>query len=88
MRRLANLARLTAELVAGGALAPTVLKAVDFSAALAPRELLLWRAAFTHLLAACRCGCTWQEYEALERASRCASPCSIRPAQLCPNQQW
>ncbi|KAK9827685.1 hypothetical protein WJX81_008109 [Elliptochloris bilobata] len=53
-RRLANLARLTAEVMAGGALAPTALKAVDFSTAMAPRELLLWRAAFAHLLAACR----------------------------------
>ena len=51
VRRLANLARLTAELVASGALAPTVLRAVDFSRAMAPRELLLWRAALTHLLA-------------------------------------
>ena len=42
VRRLANLARLTAELVAGGALAPTMLRAVDFTRAMAPRELLLW----------------------------------------------
>ncbi len=54
VRRLANLARLTAEVVAGGALAPTMLKAVDFAAPMASKQLLLWRAAFAHLLGACR----------------------------------
>ena len=52
VRRLANLARLTAELLAAGALAPAALRGVDFAAPMVPRELLLWRAAFAHLLAA------------------------------------
>lgn len=54
VRRLTNLARLAAALVAGRGLAVTALKAADFAgggAAMAPREVLFWRVFFQHLLA-------------------------------------
>ncbi|PSC75596.1 nucleolar MIF4G domain-containing 1 [Micractinium conductrix] len=54
VRRLTNLARLLASVLASGALPSTMLKVVDFSAALTAREVMFWRICFQHLLATCK----------------------------------
>ncbi|KAL4421444.1 hypothetical protein ABPG75_010735 [Micractinium tetrahymenae] len=54
VRRLTNLARLLATVLAGLALPSTMLKVVDFGAAMPARETLFWRVFFEHLLASCK----------------------------------
>ncbi|KAI7835645.1 hypothetical protein COHA_010459 [Chlorella ohadii] len=54
VRRLTNLARLMASILAALALPATMLKAVDFAVAFSARETLFWRIFFEHLLAACK----------------------------------
>lgn len=54
VRRMTNLARLTAAAIASFTLPATILKAVDFAEVLSARETLFWRLFFEHCFAGCK----------------------------------
>ncbi|DBA70559.1 TPA: hypothetical protein ACH3X2_011953 [Trebouxia sp. C0005] len=54
MRRLINLAHLTAQLIASFTLSATILKVVEFSTTMTARSMLLWRITFRHMLSVCK----------------------------------